>query len=212
LLQANRLDEIEAMADTTRGLTSALLSRLYQADACDRWRAAEAVGRVAGRLWARQPGQVERLLAKLVWALNDESGATGWGVPQALGEVVRNDAKLARDYLPLLQSYLDSEDIGLGTDILVHGTVYAIGRVGEAHPELAGTAGAKLERLLHTSDATTRGLAAWALGRMQAPGAWPLLVGRLTEDDAAVQLYEGGNMRETTVGQIAHQTLQRMAV
>ena len=210
LLAEARFDEIEALADTSPAVLSALTSRLYEADARDRFRAAEALGRAARRVWATRPEKVSTLLTKLVWSLNDESGATAWGAPQAIGEVVRNHDGLATEYGTLLGSYLDNEDIALETDIMVHGLVYALGRVGERHASVGRAAVPTLVRHLRDPDATTRGLAVWALG-MVGDGGVVEQLGPMVDDPTPMQRYEAGEMVDTSVGELARAALARVS-
>jgi hypothetical protein len=205
-----RFDEIEALADRSSAVLSALTSRLYEADARDRFRAAEALGRASRRWWGKEPDRVSTLLRKLVWSLNDESGATAWGAPQAIGEVVRNDAALAAEYAPLLISYLDNEDIALETDIMVQGLVYALGRVGEKHRLIGQECVPTLIRHLRDPDPTTMGLAVWALGLVGDARAVEVL-GPLMDDATPMQRYEAGEMADTSIGALAREALVRVS-
>jgi hypothetical protein len=206
LLAQGRLDEIASAAGADPGILMALIRFLYDADSLTRWRASDAMGRVAARILPGDPTRVERVLQRLVWALSDESGMTAWGAAQAIGEIARCDEGLAREYLPLLVSYLAEEQVAVGTDVLVHGVLHALGRVAERFPHLGRRAAPALRSRLADRDPTTRALAAWALGRtrsvVSAAELEPLL-----GDGAEAERYVDGRLVRATVAEVAAEAL-----
>lgn len=206
LIEAGRLDEIASLAERSSSVPTILMSRLYDANAVARWRAADAMGRACAILAQRAPDKVRQVLQRLVWALNDESGTTGWGVPQAIGEIICRDSALAREFAPMLVAYLQDEDVAVGTDVLVHGVVHAIGRAAERDADIVRPAVPALQSLLADPNATTRGLAAWALGRIRAKEASPH-VQALLQDAAPAELYQAGELVRTDVATLASQAL-----
>jgi len=206
LIEAGRLDEIASLAERSSSVPTILMSRLYDANTIARWRAADAMGRACAVLAQREPDKVRQVLQRLVWALNDESGTTGWGVPQAIGEIICRDSALAREFAPMLVAYLQDEHVAVGTDVLVHGVVHAIGRAAERDADLVRPAVPALQSLLADTNATTRGLAAWALGRIRAKEASRHLQA-LLQDAAPAELYEAGELVRTDVATLARQAL-----
>lgn len=206
MIESGSLDDVAAAAEASSSVPTLLMSRLYSAEALTRWRAAEAMGRACEVVGRREPGKVRQVLQRLVWALNDESGTTGWGVPQAIGEVIRTDRALAQEFAPMLIAYLEDEDVAVGTGVLVHGVVHALGRIGERHEDAVKPSVPALRALLGDSDATTRGLAVWALGKLRAADAAEPIA-RMCGDDAVAQRYEAGQVVTTTVGEIAKEAL-----
>ncbi|HNS95968.1 MAG TPA: HEAT repeat domain-containing protein [Polyangiaceae bacterium] len=209
LLAQGQLDEIAALTDTTPTVASAVTSRLYDADALARFRAADALGRVAARIITSHRVSVEQLLHKLAWALNEESGATAWGAPHAMGEIARIDPTLASQYQPLLLSYLDDEEVYLGTDIMVHGVVWALGRVGERFPELGAAAVPALLKRLQDPDDSTRALSVEALGRIGDGRAKEPLLAQ-TGDETRVERYLDGQMVPVSIKTLAVAALERL--
>lgn len=209
LVEAGSLDQIAALAQESSAVPTMLMSRLYAADALTRWRAADAMGRSCALIWKRDPAKVRQLLQRLIWALNDESGTTGWGVPQAIGEVIRTDEDLAKEFAPMLVAYLHDDDVAVGTDVLVHGVVHALGRTGERYEDAVRRAEPALMARLADENATTRGLAAWALGRMRATGASDA-VRALCEDAAAAERYDAGELVHTNVAAMAQEALEAL--
>ncbi len=209
LLQEGRLDEVAELSDGSGLVMSAVVSRLYEADALARFRAADALGRVSSRVMLRDRGAVEQLLRKLAWSLNEESGATAWGAPHAIGEVARLDAEWASQYNPLLLSYLDDDEVYLGTEIMVHGVVWALGRIGERYSEVGKGSVDALVARLRDEDAITRGGAMVALGRIGDARAKDALLS-CVDVEAVVARYVDGQMRREALGGMARGALERL--
>ena len=45
------------------------------------------------------------IMRKLMWNLNDESGGIGWGIPEAMAEIMKNHKTLRKEYEHILKSY-----------------------------------------------------------------------------------------------------------
>jgi len=45
------------------------------------------------------------IIRKLMWSLNDESGGIGWGVPEAMANIMLNHKDLFKEYGHILRSY-----------------------------------------------------------------------------------------------------------
>ena len=69
------------------------------------------------------------LLRRFFWALNDESGAVPWGVPEAIGEILALRPELQETFLPLPRSLLTEQDMVQAAGI-ERGAVWALGPVG----------------------------------------------------------------------------------
>lgn len=205
-LRQGQLDELAALAEAEPGAVTTLVRGLYQPDAETRSRAADVLGRAAARMLPAQRARVERLLNRLVWALNDESGTTGWGVPQAIGEVVRNDVDLCRVHGPLLAAWLGEEDVEVGDRLMVQGVIHALGRAGERAPDAVAAAIPFLRQRLGDSDATTRGLAVRTLGQLRVRDAFAN-VEALRADASVAAVYGDGQLINCTVGALALESL-----
>ena len=55
--------------------------------------------------------RLQDLLRRLFWALNDESGAVPYGVPEAIGEILAVRPACQREFLPVLCSMLTHEEM-----------------------------------------------------------------------------------------------------
>ena len=143
-----------------------LTGRLYVADEGTKWRAVRAFG-----VLAREPGlltdaRVHDLLQRFLWALNDESGAVPYGVPEAMGEILAARPERRASIVPLLCGMLSEEDT-FQTGAVERGIYWALGRIG---PDVPTHCPDVLEVVAAAArshaDAGTRATAAEALERL----------------------------------------------
>jgi hypothetical protein len=106
-----------------------LCGRLCSASEEEKWRAVRALGVVVGDARLVSLERATDLLRRFVWALNDESGAVPYGVPEAIGEVLAVRPELQRDFLPILCSLATDDDMRQEGPI-ERGVLWALGRVG----------------------------------------------------------------------------------
>ena len=120
----------EKAGDPSTGskLVRRILARLYARDPREKWRAVAALGVVAAEDVMAED-KARELVKRFTWALNDESGAVPFGVPEALGEVIASRPLFRPIYTPLLVSYLVHEEL-VQTGHILAGAIWALGRVG----------------------------------------------------------------------------------
>ena len=68
-------------------------------------RAISALGILVPEIADEDMESARVIMRKLMWNLNDESGGIGWGIPEAMAEIMLNHAGLRREYLHILKSY-----------------------------------------------------------------------------------------------------------
>ena len=197
---------------SARALSRALLASLSDTDPLVKWRAVRALGRLVAAWAAEDPEAAREVMRRLVWGLNDESGAVGFGFAEALGEIMARDQGLAREFLNLLISYLDPQGAYLEFPPLQQGAVWGLSRVVGAWPELAAErrAAGALIPLLSSPDPTVRGLAAWGLGCMGAASARHALEG-LLGDQERLEVFRRGELGEASAGELAAEALAGIA-
>lgn len=126
-------DNPEALLHLARPQTGRVLryltGRLGSASDKQKWRAVWGVGILVGDRQLISQEQAIDLLRRFFWALNDESGAVPWGVPEAIGEILAVRPELREAFLPMLCSLLTDRDM-LQTGAIERGVIWALGRIG----------------------------------------------------------------------------------
>ncbi|MEO5361681.1 MAG: hypothetical protein H7843_14760 [Nitrospirota bacterium] len=131
-LQAMAYDEIIENIKKDKRYLSALLSISYDKTSEIAWRAIHLTGRAIAQIaiddFAEARGQIQRL----IWNATDESGTIPWTVPEIMGEAIRENPKPFEDIIPIIIGYSHSET---EDNIFLAGVLYALGRIGEVHPQ-----------------------------------------------------------------------------
>jgi len=94
-----------------------------------KWRAVRAMGKVVAKMASENLESARVVMRRLMWSLNDESGGIGWGAPEAMGEIMAQDKRLADEYYKILLSYVDEEGNFLEYKPLRKGAIWAIERL-----------------------------------------------------------------------------------
>ncbi|PID42580.1 MAG: hypothetical protein CR981_02430 [Proteobacteria bacterium] len=107
ILKREELVDVHHGLDAYRpkDLVSPLFSSLCHIDELIRWHAISALGRVVATIADTSLEESRVIMRRFLWMLNDESGGIGWGVPEAMAEVMLQQDRLAREYLHMLVSY-----------------------------------------------------------------------------------------------------------
>jgi len=114
-LRAGDYTGLLGWATAEPGAQRALLSLLHDHEESIRWRAAEALGRLAARIATQDLEAVRNLIRILFWSMNDESGNLIRFAPQALGEILFHVPELHEEYLGQLSSFLVESPFEEGT-------------------------------------------------------------------------------------------------
>jgi len=195
LLQAGDFPGLTKLAGRESGVAAILMQFLYEPGALLYWRALEGLGLVAGA----HPEQVRKLINRLLYLLNEDSGSNGWGAAAALGEIGRHRIALVQDIIPMFVGFLEEP-------FSREPMLWGVGRLAEVHPEPLHEVLPVIVLFLTSTEPQLRALAAWGLGKARyRPAANAIMA--LTEDVHPVQLYDRGRLLETTVGQAAREAL-----
>lgn len=186
------------MAGRQRGITVILLQMLYSREDPLSWRAVEGLGCLA----RAYPAKVQKVIGRLLWLLNEDSGSFGWLAPAALGEIGKQNLSLVEEIILMFFNFLEEE-------FSRPPMIWGLGRLGQEHPEVIQPAIPRIMECLHDPTPQVRAYAAWCLGVNQASAAVGPLT-RLTGDPEPVKLYEAGELRLTTVGDLAREALARL--
>jgi len=195
LLEPFDLDGVERWASREPRAWTTMQALLFDPVEAVRWRAAEAVGRVAAVRAREDVDGVREMLRRTLWLMNDESGGILWLGPQVLGAVLANVPALCGEFLEVLAGFL--EQYPFRTD-----TRWALWRVALACPDAVSVAAAgSLAASLSDASPAVRGLAALALATASGPAA----TRALAHDRAPLLVFDPrtGSFRTATVGEAA---------
>lgn len=190
-----------------RRVINPLFALLCSTESEVKWRAAAAIGEVVADLAQEDMESARVIMRRMIWNLNDESGGIGWGVPEAMGEVLARHEGLAEEYVNILLSYIRADGNFLEYEPLQRGVLWGLARLAQTRPELLNQAVPHLQPFLSSEDATLRGLAAWTIGLLTAGQDAPGLE-VLKSDDTEVVLYLNGTERTYLVSELAKQAIE----
>lgn len=161
--------ELDAIAALSGKETVGPLMSFLLLGGAMKWRAAVALGLCVAGLAEAHREDARVVVRRLMWHMNEESGNIGWGIPEAMAEILASHRGLAEEYHRILISYVrdtDKDNNFCDHAPLRRSCYWAVGRLAQAWPDLARGAGEPLLAGLHDEDAPCRGAAAWALGQL----------------------------------------------
>jgi len=189
-----------------RRAVNPLFSFFYSGDERLRWRAVAAMGLVVSHLADTSMESARVVIRRLMWNLNDESGGIGWGSPEAMGEITALHGRLADEFANILISYISPEGNFLEHELLQRGSLWGVGRLAHARPQLATPARSFLPAFYEAPDPYLRGTAIWATGPILEPYLRAIIERRLT-DNAPLRIFRQMRMTPTTVAELAEEAL-----
>ena len=221
LLEAGNLDDIRSKLDElpVKDVINVLFSAICRNNDMAHWNAIQCMGVYVARLAETDMEQARIVMRRMLWSLNDESGGIGWGALESMAEIMACHEGLATEYIHMLISYMreDGEELFqdgnyLEHEVLQRGLLWGVGRLAEVRPEmlLQRNVPDDLLHYLESADATVRGLAARNLGLLGSAKAVPLLQ-KLVHDYSPVILFEEGEVKNVTVGNLAGQAQDRIS-
>ena len=177
-----------------------------------RLRAAIALGLTTSKIHAEKPEMARDILRRLNWRLSEESGNIGWGVPEAVGEILAQCPPLAKDFHRIFFSTildLGFDDNYVDNDVLRRSCYFAIGRFIKACPQYGEEIRPLLRKGLQDSDAACCGFAAWALGMLPPDLNDSVTLRQLAQkgEEASCLLTDGDQVVVCTPSELAEDTL-----
>jgi hypothetical protein len=184
-----------------------LFSFLCSLDELLKWRAVTAMGEVVDRLAHADMESARVIMRRYMWQLNDESGGIGWGCPEAMGEIMARNKRLAEEYGCILISYIRPDGNFLEHKALQRGSLWGVGRLAHARPQILKTSVDFLHPFMQTDDPYLRGLAAWASGALRNKNT-EVFLNDLKEDSAELSIFLEGRLVRCSVAELARESLQ----
>jgi hypothetical protein len=178
----NETDALARLARVPpRRLISPLFGALHRMEPGVHWTAVRVMGSVTAGLARRDMEEARVVLRRMMWNLNDESGGIGWGVPEAMGEILARHRGLAGEFTNILASYTRRDANYLEHEPLQKGLLWGVVRLAGARPELLRGAGPDLASFITAENPVLRGLAAHAAGLLGMKELRPELEGLLAD-------------------------------
>lgn len=202
LLEDNNIEELTALTLSDTKIITALISLSYDKNSIVSWRAIEAIGTISKEIAKNDTSFVKDLAGRLLWMIRDESGGIGWSSPEILGEIVRNNPRLCADIAPIIASFHEEK-------MLTSAVLRAMGRIGKINQETVEYSVPIISSYLNSSDHTTRGHAAFALGELGNSDCLYSLE-ELTGDKNIIEIYDGCNLIKKPVGEIAAEAILKI--
>ncbi len=193
------LEEIGSLPG--RQVINPLFSFLCSTDPQVKWRAVKAIGEVVKNIAEEDMESARVVMRRMMWNLNDESGGIGWGLPEAMGEVMAQHQGLAVEYVMILKSYIREDGNFLEHEPLQRGVLWGLGRLAQERPELLKNVTVHVRPFLSSADAVLRGLAAWTMGLLGGSQGDPALAA-LESDETEVTLYLNGTERSYRISEL----------
>jgi hypothetical protein len=193
-------------------LTGPLFGAVVLSDPEQKWHAVTAFGQLVPRLWSEGREKARVVMRRFIWNLNDESGGIGWGMLEAMAEVMASHGQLAQEYHNVFLSYIQERP---GADNFIEhmplrrGALWGAARLAQARPELGQKACPDLLcRLDQERDPACLGLVCLALSLLPDCQTPTPRLQALISDERGFQLYWDRRLLETSVGDLARQALK----
>ncbi len=175
MLTENNWSEIKVKINdfSEKDIINHLFTSLCSTNETCKWHGISAFGVVVPRIAVNNLESARVIMRRFLWCLNDESGGIGWGIPEAMGEVMAHHDTLFEEYCHMLLSYMreDGPEIFMDGNFLElpalqQGLLWGIGRLLESKRDEMVARGVRddLPSYLVSTDKIVQGLAIWCLG------------------------------------------------
>lgn len=175
-----------------------------------KWRAVAVMGVIVSGLAEHEMESARVIMRRLMWNLNDESGGIGWGSPEAMGEIMARNNKIADEYGAILGSYVRRDRNFLEHEGLQRGSIWGVGRLAAIRPALLQDTAEDLRLFLASPDPYHRGYSAWALGNLGDANAVPEIE-RLIDDHSPIEMFLDLEFAATDVAHLAKAALTKIS-
>ena len=119
-----------------RKLVNALFLFLYSTDKKVKKHAVMAMGEIVSKIAEKDIEFARTVMRRLMLSLTEESGGIGWGAPEAMGEIMARNEKLAEEYHKILISYTLGRENELDFEELQKDVIAGLRRLARVRPAL----------------------------------------------------------------------------
>lgn len=195
ILEEETLDEgVKKILFFPYGLTiGPLISFFCSKNALIKWKAVSMIGVVVAKIAENDPEYARVIMRRLMWSLNDESGGIGWGVPEAMGEIMALSDFLARDYHKILVSYISPGANFLEVPALQKGVLWGIARLAFERAHYLSSVLEFLPKFFDSDDLSLRAFSALAMLKID-PLAREEIPLSIKKDLSQIEYYQDGKL------------------
>jgi hypothetical protein len=196
-------DGLVSWAESQRNADKVVMGVLFDPEPLIRWRAVQALGKIAGLYADTGVERVRELIRKLLWQMNDESGGIIWNAPEAITMILMEVPSLIDEFGHILASHLREEPFERGTH-------WGMTRLARARPDRFPGLKEEMEKSLGEEDAAIRAYALETLGVLDREAS-RVAAEKLCRDDGVFTAYEPetGELREKSVRETAARVRRR---
>ncbi|WP_045220011.1 DVU0298 family protein [Desulfonatronum thioautotrophicum] len=196
-----------------RKVLGPLFSLLLAPEPLVKWRAVSAFGLTVARLAEQDMESARVIMRRLMWNLNEESGAIGWGAPESMGDSLARCSRLAVEFHRILISYAQEPERGDGNYLdhepLRRGVYWGMARLAEVRPDLVQQGLPTFLELLADADPVVRALGVWGLGSVGSTEEDLNALRSMLADQSPVMLYRNDQLLDSTITTLAREALVR---
>ena len=200
-VKAYQIDPIMDAARDDKKVIRYIQRLLYSGDNLLRHRAAEALGSACAVVGDKDSGIVSKLLQGLFYSITD-TAAFPLGAFEAIGEIIGQRPDLYGGYTP--QLYQFTGDVSRRIDALK-----ALGRISKTQAPFIRKHTLYFFAFLEDQNPSVRGYTAWLMGNLGAHEARKDLE-KLLDEPHEIEIYETGNIKKMSVGEIASEALNKL--
>lgn len=205
LSSENRKDALHQLSSIPgKKLAGPLFSYFYSLDDTIRFRSTVAMGELAKRLAKDKIEESRKLLRRIMWNLNDESGGIGWGSVEAMGEILKQNKILAKEFEPILFSYIIPGCNFLEHEMLQRGSLWGVGTYLKVRSTPDRAVIQAIIPFLDSDDPVKTGYSVRALINMDNKNI-NLLPPHILSDQSNIPLFDGWNLYTDSISEIAGQ-------
>ncbi len=222
LLEEKDWPEIQSLLNNykEKDIINHLFTALCSTSLACKWHGVSSFGVVVPQIAEANIESARIIMRRFLWCLNDESGGIGWGIPEAMGEVMANHQVLFEEYSHMLLSYMREDGPGIFMDgnhlelpALQQGLLWGAGRLLETRTEEMIERGitADIPPYLYSQDRIVQGMAIWC---MQFCGTAENIADLETFCDSSYSftLYQNHEFTTVNVGELAEKTIKNIGL